>query len=69
MEGIVMKTASQVKGDFQKDGVTVTAWAKKHGFRPQAVSLVIHGKAKCYYGNAHKIAVLLGLKKGNIPQN
>lgn len=63
-----MKTSEQVRADFRQNGVTVNAWAKKHGFRPQAVSLVINGKLKCYYGNAHKIAVLLGLKAGDVTE-
>lgn len=61
-----MKTPDQVKADFRKAGITINEWSKKHGFKPQAVSLVIGGKVKCYYGNAHKIAVLLGLKDGNV---
>ncbi|MBS4015404.1 MAG: DNA-binding protein [Candidatus Latescibacteria bacterium] len=63
-----MKTAEQVKDEFRRKGVTISGWAKKHGFRPAAVQLVIDGKAKCYYGNAHKIAVLLGMKDGEIAE-
>lgn len=60
-----MKTTSQVRADFRKTGITIREWSKKHGFKPQAVSIVMAGKAKCYYGNAHKIAVLLGIKDGS----
>ena len=61
-----MKTTEQVKADFRKNGITIDAWAKKHGFKPQAVSIVSSGKTKNYYGTAHKIAVRLGLKDEDI---
>jgi gp16 family phage-associated protein len=61
-----MKTSDQVKAEFRKKGVTIDEWAKKHGFKTQAVYIVIAGKAKCYYGNAHKIAVALGLKDSDL---
>ncbi|MFA6312336.1 MAG: DNA-binding protein [Sterolibacterium sp.] len=61
-----MKTAEEVCTEFRRKGITVTGWAKKHGFAVQAVRRVLRGRAKCYYGNAHKIAVLLGVKEGEI---
>lgn len=59
-----MKTTAQVKRDFRRRGVTVTAWAEKHGIHHQTVRDILDGKLKGHRGDAHKAAVLLGLKDG-----
>lgn len=57
-----MKTAREVKEEFRQKGLTFNAWAQQNGFSHMAVHRVISGKTKCWYGNGHKIAVMLGLK-------
>lgn len=57
-----MKTAQEVKEEFRQKGLTFNAWARANGFRYMAVHRVINGKTKCWYGNGHKIAVMLGMK-------
>jgi len=61
-----MKTIEQVKSEFKQRGETVPAWAKRHGFKVNAVRNVIYGRAKGNWGISHNIAVLLGLKDGVI---
>lgn len=63
-----MKTPEEVRAEFRAKGVTVTSWASQNGFKTGAVHQVLSGKFKCWYGNAHKIAVLLGIKDGEIPK-
>ncbi|HCL4240814.1 DNA-binding protein [Pseudomonas sp. B111] len=58
------KTAEQVKAQFKAKGLTVTQWAKDHGFPPTAVSQVLNGFSKGNYGQSHDIAVALGIKVG-----
>lgn len=48
-------------GFFQR-GESVAEWARKRGFRPNAVYQVLHAHALPSRGNAHHIAVALGLK-------
>lgn len=60
------KTLAQVKNEFNFRGESITGWARKNGFNPESVKKVLHGKSKCVRGNAHKIAVLLGIKEGEI---
>ena len=64
-----MKTAQEVKDEFRKKGITFNAWARDKGFSPIAVHKVIHGKTKCWYGNGHKIAVMLGMKDGEFDES
>lgn len=57
-----MKSAQEVKEEFRQKGLTFKAWARENGFSQMAVHRVINGKTKCWYGNGHRIAVLLGIK-------
>ncbi|BBT16246.1 hypothetical protein WP8S17C03_22950 [Metapseudomonas otitidis] len=56
------RTAEQVKQSFRSAGITVTKWAEDHNFPPNAVYQVLNGFSKGHYGQAHEIAVKLGLK-------
>jgi len=58
-----MLTPDQVKAHFRERGQTVSDWAKKNGYAPRAVYLVLNGFSKGKYGQGHEIAIRLGLKK------
>ncbi|WP_310628169.1 DNA-binding protein [Limnohabitans sp.] len=58
-------TPEQVKQRFRQRGKTFSQWAREHGYQPQKVIRVLNGFDKGNYGQAHEIAVKLGLK----PQN
>jgi len=47
---------------FIERGETVVEWAKVHGFEPQLVYAVLAGRLAARRGQAHHIAVALGLK-------
>ena len=55
-------TAEQVKHRLRRQGITVTAWAAEHGYSRNAVYRVLNGQYKAFYGQAHEIAVKLGMK-------
>ena len=55
-------TPDQVRQQLRQRGKTLTKWAAEHGYDRKAVYRVMSGTDKAYYGNAHKIAVELGLK-------
>jgi len=59
-------TASEVKAAFSARGVTFTAWAEKHGFPRNKVYLVLNGQLRGNYGQAYKMAKMLGMKDGRI---
>lgn len=56
------KSPKEVKENFRSHGQTFTGWAKANGFSPQRVLRVVNGVDKGNYGEAHKIAVALGIK-------
>lgn len=61
-----LKTPQEVKDAFGKAGISIGAWAKQNNFHRQAVYAVLNGQYKAKYGQAHAIAVALGLKHGEV---
>jgi gp16 family phage-associated protein len=55
-------TPDQVRETMRLAGVTLTQWAEQRGYRREAVYRVLSGRDKAHYGQAHDIAVALGLK-------
>lgn len=61
-----VKTVAEVKAEFNRTGKAVTAWAREHGYSPSLVFEVLRGRLKGRRGQAHEVAVLLGMKEGVI---
>ena len=61
-----VRTPQQVRDEFDRKGVSIARWALNNGFNPNAVSDLLNGRKKGVRGEAHKIAVKLGLKAGEI---
>jgi len=55
-----------VQERLSRQGLSIRAWCRLHGFSPASVQAVIAGKVSCRFGISHEIAVLLGLKEGEI---
>jgi gp16 family phage-associated protein len=53
---------SLVKEQLEAEGITIAEWAKARGFNVLTVYRVLAGRVKGTRGEAHKVAVALGLK-------
>lgn len=62
----MLRTPDEVRAEFKRKGISIAAWAAANGFSSQMVFEVLGGRKKCSRGQSHKIAVLLGLKAGEI---
>ncbi|WP_300720168.1 DNA-binding protein [Pseudomonas sp.] len=62
----VIRTAAQAKAWLEHQGKSVQAFAREHGVDPATTYQVLAGRKKGKRGEAHKIAVLLGMKDGVI---
>lgn len=60
------RTIADVRAEFQRKGISVSAWAAANGFNSNLVHEVLAGRKKGLRGDSHKIMVLLGLKEGEI---
>lgn len=57
----------QAKAALERRGQSVAEWARQHDVDLATTYQVLDGKKKGKRGEAHKIAVLLGIKDGEIP--
>lgn len=61
-------TRQQVLDDLARRGISISKWARDHGFNPGTVVHVLNGRRGSRFGQGHKIAVMLGLKDGVIDE-
>lgn len=59
-----IRTPEEVKADLAARGITVRAWSRANGVSEAIVHGLLSGRRKGRYGQAHRAAVLLGLKAG-----
>ena len=57
------KSKAEVRAELRAAGKTLPQWAEEHGFDVRNVRAVLYGHNKGHWGQAHKIAVALGLKE------
>lgn len=61
-----IRTREEVLKDFANKGISIRGWALENGLPPSIVRLVLKGKLTGRIGKSHKVAVMLGLKNGEI---
>lgn len=59
-----LRTPQEVRHELALRGISVSAWARKMGYSPGLVHQVLAGRLRCVRGQAHNVAVSLGLKEG-----
>jgi len=63
-----VRTAQDVRSEFRRKGESVSTWADANGFARSSVNQVLTGRNAASVGVGHKIAVLLGMKEGEIAE-
>ena len=71
---MALKTRQQIRDEFAANGVPYSAWARQRGYSPNMVIAIladneVNPRLKCLRGDAHNIAVQLGLKTGEVSRN
>lgn len=66
---MTVKTIEEVKKEFDRKGMSFGAWAKERGIRPGVVYDLISGRQVGRRGQSHKVAVMLGLKEGEVVED
>lgn len=61
-----IKTIEQVKAELLSKGLSIAKWASKNAVSKHQTYLILQGKRGYKIGESHKIAVLLGIKEGEI---
>lgn len=62
----MLRTPEDVRAEFQRKGISIASWSTANGFNTNMVFEVLSGRKKGLRGQAHKIAVKLGLKEGEV---
>jgi len=62
----VTRSGPDVRAEFLRRGLSISAWARSHGYSAQLVYQVLAGRRGCVRGQCHEIAVRLGMKEGII---
>lgn len=65
-DGKTLLTPEQAKAALDAAGISVQEFARKNNLHPKTVYEVLAGRKKGRRGEAHRAAVLLGLKEGVI---
>ena len=70
----MLKTRAQVREEFARKGWSISGWAKANGYSPNVVIAILADneskpRFKCLRGDAHNIAVQLGLKHGEVSRH
>ena len=61
-----LRTPEEARAWLDYQGITVAQWARENGMHDSLVREVLAGRKKCLRGMSHNIAVLLGMKRGQI---
>ena len=64
-----IKTRAQFRQELAEKGLSANAWARQHGYSTASVSAILNDdernpRIRCLRGEAHNIAVSMGLKRG-----
>ena len=62
-------TAEEIKNEFSAYGVTVSSWCIQNGLHRLTVVDLLRGKRMGIRGEAHRAAVMLGLKPDPITKH
>lgn len=55
---------AEARESIRKQGITVKQWSKERGLKSKTVFEVLSGRNRGHWGEAHRAAVLLGIKDG-----
>ena len=64
--GITEQALRLARERLVEQGLSTADFAKRHDLNPSTVYAVLNGQKKCLRGEAHRAAVLLGIKDGVI---
>lgn len=63
-----LRPLEEVEEEFSQKGISKADWAREHGIRPGVVYEIFSRRSSCKRGEAHRAAVLLGLKEGVVEE-
>lgn len=65
----MLRTPDEARAELKRKGISISQWAVANGFSVNMVFEVLAGRKQGVRGQAHKIAVKLGLKDGEVVED
>lgn len=62
------RSLEEIEREFDLKGISKADWAREHGIKPGVLYEIFSRRSSCKRGEAHRAAVLLGLKEGVIEE-
>lgn len=66
-KGLDPDRLAAVREAISRSGLNMTDWARRRGFSIRLVHEILSGRRSCVRGESYRIAILLGLKDGDLP--
>lgn len=63
-----LRSLEDVEREPDRKGISKADWAREHGIKPGVLYEIFSRRSSCRRGEAHRAAVLLGLKEGVIEE-
>lgn len=65
-----LKKPDEVRAEFERKGISIAEWSRVHGVNRQLVYEILSANPRrsCTRGDSHRIAVLLGIKAGELAE-
>lgn len=63
----LLRTPTEARAWLLRHGVTISEWARCHGFKPSVVASLLAGRSQGNWGEAHEAAIALGLRSPPAP--
>ncbi|WP_302260356.1 DNA-binding protein [Desulfovibrio piger] len=63
-----LRSLEDVERELDRKGISKADWAREHGIKPGVLYEIFSRRSSCRRGEAHRAAVLLGLKEGVIEE-
>lgn len=57
---------NRVRRELEEAGISVAEWSRANGFTRATVVDVLLGRRAGHHGEAHRVAIALGLKQGRV---
>lgn len=59
-------THEEARASLSRRGISISQWSRENNVHESLVREILAGRKKCAFGTSHNIAVLLGMKAGEL---
>ena len=61
-----LRSPEEARAWLNHQGISISEWSRRNHVHDSLVREILAGRKKCGFGTSHNIAVLLGMKQGEL---